>query len=280
MGDLEPAGHAFADHVVEPPVFGLDQRLDVGGEVHGVGGRAELVAHHVELGLARLDLLHDLLDELLVLARSAAHHPAGATDQMPTRVLGHIQLAGIFRARIVPERIGQIPVIEAVFRAVDDAGGADVEQRNIKSVGNPDRVLDRGGVGEISVFDMLLAILEIGMRAKMEQVVGSKRFDILAIAVEVAKIEQIEPGLVHILVGASQLIVAAEDLVKGLSEHAAASGQIDLSQGRPPCFFAVQVGAAAQANRSGEPLRQTAQTSVSLGLYTPKIRKPRSLAGA
>jgi hypothetical protein len=144
------------------------------------------------------------------------------------RVLDHEAFAHVLRARIDPQRVGHRPVVVGRQLAVEDAGGADVQQRDVELVGDVDRVLHRHRVGAVGVVDVALAVLEAGVRAQMEQQVGREGLDVGAVGRGVAEVQVLQPGLVEVDVGAAQFVVVLELLVEGFAEHAAAAGHVDL----------------------------------------------------
>src|SRR5665647_1908811 len=80
LSHLKSACGALAHHVVKAPPATFQKEPHVVSEVVCVGRRAQLVIYDVQLPNAIAQLLHKLLDELLVLPGAAAHHPACAAD--------------------------------------------------------------------------------------------------------------------------------------------------------------------------------------------------------
>src|SRR5690606_23752828 len=151
---------------------------------------------------------------------SAAPHPTGAADEVAASVLGHVLLAGILRPRIVAKTIGQVPVIEALLRASENAGRTDGKARNVELAGDRDSVLDCRRIGEVRVLYVALTVLQVRVRANVEEGVRPECANILAIGVQIAKVEVAEPGLVYILVGALEFMRRTEYVVERLPQHA------------------------------------------------------------
>jgi hypothetical protein len=125
------------------------------------------------------------------------------------------------------ERVGLVPIVIDFLGAVEDPRRADVEQRDVELVGDMDGILDRQGVGRIGVVRILVAIFEAGMGAEVEETVRPEGSDVGAIGVEIAEIEEGQPILVDVDVGAPELRIGAEHAVERLAEHAARAGHVD-----------------------------------------------------
>src|SRR5665213_1684065 len=84
------------------------KREAVHGKVVGVGGSAELIGDAIDGSLTLGQLVEDHIDELVIVARTATYHPAGAEDIVrPTRI-AHVNLAIELGRAVHHDRIGLV----------------------------------------------------------------------------------------------------------------------------------------------------------------------------
>lgn len=139
---LQSACLAATYTVIKPPVLFLNQILDCFCKVLGVGGSAVLIINDIQLFPALLKLLHDLLDKLLILIGTCAHHPPCAANEISLGILYHKPFSHILGARIYTQRIGLVPIIVKWLIPVKDTGSTNVQQRNIQGIGNVNRIFN------------------------------------------------------------------------------------------------------------------------------------------
>ncbi len=168
-GEVVPGARAGGGHVVDAELDPLDQADDPVGEVPGVGGRADLVAHDQDLVLGRGEAQHRL-DEV---GAADAEEPGGADDEVALVGRRRRLLAGELGAAVGRERRRLVGLdVGRALAAVEDVVAGDVDDAGADRGRGGGDVAGAGAVDRKRGLLGLLGPVDVGPGGAVDHDVG------------------------------------------------------------------------------------------------------------
>src|SRR4051812_35150493 len=96
-------------------------------------------------------------------------------------------------ARIDTQWIRYVPIVIALFGAVENSGSRDIDQRHVMGERQFGRVPDRKRVRQVSFLRIFFAVLEVRMRAKVYYHVRGKLPDRQLVSGKIPEVAVFQP---------------------------------------------------------------------------------------